>query len=147
MYSSLGWYVGYNSFIDVDGRFQATRKIGEETAAIKGHNCDIEENCDTISVCLAGDFNRELPTDKQVKSLREYIEALKLTYPDIKVTFHRALQEYRTCPGILFTDDYLKLAILQNTEELDKMVSDKQKIKELQTTLDQILSFMAKYIK
>ena len=146
MQSSLGWYVGYNTFIDVNGSVTKTRSIGEETIAQKGHNCDVESRCDTISVCLAGNFNEELPNDNQINTLRKYIGEIKKDYPGIMVTFHRHLQDNRTCPGILFTNDYLNVRIIGGTQVKDDSVDKEksQKITQLQSQLDSLRAVLAK---
>src|SRR3990167_9285095 len=46
--SEIGWYGGYNFFINSKGEITQFRKIGEETAAQKGYN----QNGEVISVCL-----------------------------------------------------------------------------------------------
>src|SRR3990167_109417 len=73
--SSLGYWGGYNVFIAKNGSWKQFRKIGEETAAVKGHNQD------TFSTCLAGNFNLgkegwliESPTPDQVKTLTMFEE-------------------------------------------------------------------------
>lgn len=111
--SSLGWNVGYNYFVDVSGKVTQTRLVGEETMAQVGHNCDIESRCDTISICLAGNFDIELPSDAQIKALRTLLKDLQTNYPNAKPTFHRSLQKNRTCPGRLFTKEYLDTRILE----------------------------------
>lgn len=137
--SNLGWYVGYNYFIDVSGSLVQTRREDEETIANIGHNCDVASRCDTISVCLAGDFNRELPNDKQIQTLKMFVKQKQSENPGINVTFHRNLQKGRTCPGALFTKEYLDTRILNETNKPDDTDTDKRTIAELQTQLDWIL--------
>ncbi len=63
--SSLGYYGGYNFFVELDGSWKQFRAIGEETAAQLGYNFD------TISICTAGNFIKKngvpvnIPTDAQ----------------------------------------------------------------------------------
>lgn len=142
MKSTLGWYVGYNFFIDTDGSLTQTRAIGEETMANKGHNCDVEERCDTISVCLTGDFNRELPSDKQIEALKGFIEDFNFLYSDIKTVLHRGIQTNRTCPGGLFTKQYLDIRILNKGETH----SDITKKIELSTIIEE-LGFLETQLK
>jgi hypothetical protein len=124
---TLGFNVGYNYFLDVDGKITQTRMEGEETMAQKKHNCDVPERCDTISICLAGNFDIELPNDAQIKSLRKFIEGRNL-----EVVFHRDLQVNRTCPGRLFTKTYLDriLGKLEPTESVSL-----ETLSELKTAL------------
>lgn len=98
--SLLGWWVGYNWFCDVDGTLTQTRMAGEKTAAQLAHNFDSE------SICFAGNFNKDLPTEAQIKVLRQWI----LNRPNLKIIFHRDLA-YRDCPGKKFTRKWLELAL------------------------------------
>lgn len=156
MKSSLGYYVGYNDFIDLNAVLAHTRAYSEETMAVVGHNCDIEATCDTISVCLAGDFNQELPNDKQIIALKIYIAKIKTDYPNIEITFHRNLQDGRTCPGALFTQDYLDNVIMEkNTNPPDfyddvknkQIAQCQQKLKDSQTVISTLWAFIIKFIK
>lgn len=136
MKSVLGWYVGYNYFIDVDGTTTYTRKIGEETMAQKGHNFD------TISICLAGNFSEEYPLSKQNSSLRVLIKEIKQRYPQIKTMTHRVLQSNRICPGTLFTDEYMQSILREPTpEEKEKQ----EKIEEMQSVIDILISFITNH--
>lgn len=148
MRSSLGWYVGYNYFIDVDGTVTNTRAVGEETIANIGHNCDAESRCDTISICLAGDFNLEMPLDAQISSLRGLIAQLRLRYPNIAYTTHRAIQAARTCPGVLYTDEYHRTVVLGVTQFPDSVDKEKQaKLDEMKKQLDWLRAELARLKK
>ena len=50
---------------------------------------------------------------------------MKEKYPNAQLKLHRELQDNRTCPGVLFTRDYLE-GILQKDE------ADDEKQKEIQ---------------
>jgi N-acetyl-anhydromuramyl-L-alanine amidase AmpD len=144
--STNGWWVAYNYFIDVDGTVTYTRAVGEETIANRGHNCDIRERCDTISVCIAGDFNRELMTDAQIVSLGKLVDKLEAEYPDIKHTFHRSIQTGRTCPGTLFTEQYLTQRVLK--KDIRESANDEEKrkaqIAQIQSLMDTIRALLRK---
>ena len=138
MISNLNWYIGYNYFIDTHGVVTNTRQIGEETMAQKGHNFD------TISICLAGNFNEEYPSWSQNASLRYLIRRLKEQYPNVNITTHRDLQENRVCPGNLFTDEYMTSILTEPTpEEKEKQT----KIMEMQSTIDILIDFIANRFK
>jgi N-acetyl-anhydromuramyl-L-alanine amidase AmpD len=148
MPSSLGWYVGYNYFVDVDGTVTNTRAVGEETIANIGHNCDVVGRCDTISICLAGDFNLEMPLDAQISSLRGLIAQLRLRYPNIGYTTHRAIQPSRTCPGNLYTDEFHKSAVLGDAGFPDHEDKIKQEeIEKMTKQLDWIRAEIARLTK
>lgn len=118
MKSSLGYYVGYNVFCDVDGKRTNTRKVGEETVANVGHNCDVASRCDTISYCMAGDFNVDFPTTEQTEDFKKYYQQVRKAYPEIEVVGHRHIQDDRTCPGANISDGYLE-AIMGDVAEPD----------------------------
>ena len=103
--SSLGWWVGYNWFCDVDGTLTQTRLVGERTAAQQRHNLDSD------SICLAGDFNIDLPTEAQIKVLRRWIAVRT----HLLFRFHRDLA-LRTCPGKNITKEWIRAAVVEGNE-------------------------------
>jgi len=125
--SELNWYVTYNFFCDVLGQRTQTRKIGEETLANKGHNCDVPERCDTIAYCMAGDFRVQKPLVYQEEDFVAFIEEVREYYPNVQVVGHGALQAGRTCPEL--PADY----IASFNKKLDAEDQEKSKaIKKLQ---------------
>lgn len=154
--SSLGWYVGYNYFCDVNGKRTNTREIGTETIAQVGHNCDIPKRCDCVSYCLAGNFNNELPTEAQIKDFRKFVAEMEERYPNIRVIFHRDIQKYRTCPGKLLTKAYLKSVMLKKvvyaSDDVDKekekeILKLKKTVSALQSIIMMLLSIIKKLKK
>jgi len=145
--SSLGYYVGYNYFCDVDGTITQTREVGEETMAQKGHNC-IGGSC-AISIGIAGDFAQELPADAQIEAVRDLLSELQATYPNVPVVGHRDLQADRTCPGVLMTPEYIRVRLLGEVpptppdEEARKEALRKQ-LREVQITL---IGLLQEYVK
>lgn len=119
MLSSLGWWGGYNFFIDKDGKITQFRGIGEETAAQKGYNFGGV----AISVCLAGNFSRgvDRPTHLQIAAVKNLI----LSLPPAKIVPHRFLQLSTECYGSGLTDSYFNDIIV---EELQKKISLLQQI-------------------
>lgn len=111
MKSTLGWYVAYNYFCEKDGTVIQTRSNDEETIANRGHNCDTQSRCNTISFCMAGDFNKETPTPAQTKAFRGFVHNMQQLHEGIKVVGHRDLQTNRTCPGVNISQQYLDDAI------------------------------------
>lgn len=143
--SRLGWYVGYNAFVDVDGTFTQTRLVGEETYAQKGHNCTSWNDCSTVSVCFALNGNKEVLNAEQIETFRKIRNGeirfkqyggSKISAPE-KVVGHRDLQINRDCPGKLLSNEYLRdLFIFEPTVKED--VRNGKNIRELQSILDRL---------
>ena len=138
--SSLGWWVGYNYFIDGDGELTKCREIGEETLAQTGLNCDTEERCTAVSICLAGNFNNDLPNAKQRATLRKLISELEEKYPGIRTKFHRDVQANRTCPGNLYTHDYHKNVVLKEEEPDNDDLADQ--LRKIEDILRKLLAYL-----
>jgi len=98
--SSLGWYGGYNFYIEKNGKITQFRAVGEETLAQRGTNF----NGVAISICLSGNFaSDERPTTEQVVALKELLGIL----PPVQVynvVPHRILQPDTACYGNLPDD-------------------------------------------
>ena len=88
-----GWNaIGYNYFIEKDGTIYEGRGLNK-ASAISGHNSHI------ISICLAGNFEKEIPTDAQYKASRELIAHLTKNIVSIKkITLHKDWNQ-TLCPG------------------------------------------------
>ncbi len=99
--SELGFYGGYNFLIEADGEIKQYRNIGEETIAQKGHNFD------SISICLAGNFDKELPTFAQCRTLGRKLAKLcdeyKIAFVDIVP--HRKFST-KSCYGNCLSDNW-----------------------------------------
>lgn len=138
MRSSLGFYGGYNYLIEPTGYCMQYRKEGEETAAVIGYNKD------SIHICMAGDFNVEMPTTGQIETLKKMLfEKMKTYFLTIKdIYYHRDLQENRNCPGDLIGKDWIKNllepAILppEDKEKVDNLIIQKM------TIIQQILALI-----
>lgn len=137
--SSLGWYVGYNDFIDIDGRKTHCREWGEETTAVIGHNCDKPERCDTIHVCVAGDFNFDVLAGKQLDALKAHIYEVRKTYPDIQVVGHRDLQDNRTCPGLHINPEAIAAVVGADYEKAAEIARLQSILDSLRATLIALL--------
>lgn len=142
MKSKLGWYVGYNYFIDFDGKTTQTRAWNEETIANVGHNCDVPERCDTISICLADNYNSSrFVRSVQNEALEKQIQDIKRSHPNIKVVGHRDLQTSRTCPGAHIGDDYF--TAWNDVQPNDSEDDEKEKqIAKLQSLLDKLKALL-----
>jgi hypothetical protein len=133
MKSTLEYYHGYTHYMGTNGVITQTRSLDEEGIHTKGHN-----KSGNIGICLAGNFSMELPNDKQIKSLRKFI-ADNINY---EIMFHNELGS-TSCPGNLFTRDYLKNVVMGIDPELTKNDKDKQELiiryKSLLNTLKELL--------
>lgn len=140
MKSSLGWYVGYNFFCSRDGLRTNTRKVGEETIANKGHNCDVPSRCDTISYCMAGDFRTQNPSEAQTADFTAFVNHMKLTYPDILVIGHRDIGS-TSCPAVAqsYIDKF-------NTDHSDDQQDKADSLPLLQAKLDSARAALARII-
>ncbi|MFA5987720.1 MAG: peptidoglycan recognition family protein [Candidatus Paceibacterota bacterium] len=124
MQSSLGWYVGYNDFCDVDGTVTRTRRDGEETAAQLFHNLD------TISFCMAGDFNIDMPTKPQIEAMKRWLKEHRF----LKFKFHRELNgNGRTCPGSRITRAWI--AKIMDDDSYDTSDNSKRKASTASDTI------------
>ncbi len=93
-----GWSgIGYHYVIRADGTVEAGRpldKIGAHAGA--------EVNCDSIGVCLTGNFMDHQPTGAQLGSLVQLADYLEYTYAAVlKVLRHKDVAA-TDCPGELF---------------------------------------------
>lgn len=114
--SSLGYYLGYNYEISAAGMVRQARQEGEQTAAVYQQNMN---NGQAVHICLDGNFDIELPTLEQEKSLKELLIKLKAKYPDAQIAYHRQFAN-KTCPGRLIPDNWANNLILNNTMIVDQ---------------------------
>lgn len=101
--SSLGFYCGYTYLIERDGKVITARKDTEEQAHTKGLNQD------SIGIGLAGDFTMERPTEEQLFSLKQLINAKMKEYaisPN-NISGHRMFAD-TLCPGNKVSEAELK---------------------------------------
>ena len=91
-----GWpSIGYHYVIEPDGTIKWCNDIELRTYHVGNHNNY------AIGICLTGDFRYEEPTNNQKDSLRNLVNALKKTYPNLKnVKGHNEFSgyEWKACP-------------------------------------------------
>lgn len=99
--SSLGWYIGYHYFISGNGIIRQTRRNDDYGVHCRADNM----NAKSIGICLAGNFEIEQPSEKQLISLKKILERLKKDF-NIKnenILGHREVIGAKTaCPGKIF---------------------------------------------
>lgn len=95
--SSLGLHCGYHYFIEADGKVTQARADWEAGAHCKERG----KNFDGIGICLAGNFDEEMPSAEQVVSLKNLVKSLieKHKIPKQNLKFHRDFAKYKSCPG------------------------------------------------
>lgn len=104
--SREGWYVGYHYVIEKAGAVIQARYDDEIGAHDQG------ENLDSIGICLAGDFNKERPTEAQTRAFRKlWLDlVVRLNIPVLAIEPHRR-DDNTDCPGKNLSDDWPLLAV------------------------------------
>lgn len=128
--SRIGFNVGYHYFLEKTGVVVQTRLHDEEGAHTLGG-----WNRKSIAICLAGDFYKTLPTDAQLKTLRNLLDKLGLPY-----MFHSEADTNRTCAGRLFTRD-----LISSNPRKDNI--DTQKAREIQRQINILRDLVDSFIR
>ncbi len=105
--SENGIFVGYHVLIEKDGTATQARSYTE-----KGQHC-AGQNETSIGVCMAGNFDSELPTEKQKEKLGEVCLACMKNF-NIKITKilpHRAFVA-TACYGKNLSDQWAQYNVL-----------------------------------
>lgn len=101
--SSRGFYCGYHYFIEKDGSVIQTREDTDEGAHTIG------QNFNSIGIGLAGNFDFQYPTPKQIAALGELTTQLCLRYQiDPNDIFPHRKFANKSCFGSLLTDNWAK---------------------------------------
>ena len=99
--SSLGYYIGYHYYIDVDGIVKQGRADTDEGAHCIGYNLK------SLGICLAGNFDQILPNEAQIKSLKKLLLELSLKY---KIQFEQIVPHRKfankSCYGDMLEDEW-----------------------------------------
>lgn len=126
--STLGYYLGYQYFIDKYGKVTQAR-LDTETGA---HT--IGQNDGSIGIVLAGNFDLTFPTKEQVDALRTLLVQKTAQYgiPPENILPHRHFA-VKTCYGRNLPDswarDLLLLPPIQTACVEEKKVIEEQKVK------------------
>lgn len=101
-----GWAgIGYHFIIDPDGKIHVGRPIYCVGAHTYGYNHE------SIGICLEGDFNKEQPTEAQIKATVTLLYRLGHLYPNAKICRHSDFNKSKNCPGKFFPFEKLKQQI------------------------------------
>lgn len=118
--NNYGYHIAYHFIIFKDGQVIKTRPL-KEIGYQAGH---WETNCTSIGICLIGNFEEDIPTEDQLRSLKalfaEYMQGLKIS----KVLAHREVKP-TACPGKNFSDDMIKalLPIDKKKQKLSEVIN------------------------
>lgn len=93
--SSLGYYVGYQKWIEYDGTLFVARRDNEEGAHTKGFNKV------SVGICLQGDMETMKPTEAQLETLKRELDKYRAIGLEIKM--HRNFAA-TLCPGRYLVD-------------------------------------------
>lgn len=111
--STLGYYVGYQYFIDKHGIITQCRSDKEEGAHTIG------KNRESLGICLAGNFDVTKPTEAQIETLKKIIEKKMKEYliPIENVVPHRIFA-VKTCYGKLLGDKWCQEIVTPKVEQV-----------------------------
>ncbi len=120
--NSKGLYIAYHYVILGNGEVVNTRDIKEI-----GHHAGVPKiNNDGIGICLTGNFEKELPSEAQYKSLAKLIRDLKIAYPDAAILKHKDVKA-TACPGKFDINKVKKLINRQTASKFTKYLNDEIK--------------------
>ena len=110
--SQLGFFGGYHYLIEKSGEVRQYRLDDEE-----GAHC-IGQNKSSIGVCLAGNFDEQLPTSNQVVSMCKLIDYLLKVWqiPASAIYPHRKFNP-TSCYGIYLDDHWAKTQFINYLRE------------------------------
>jgi N-acetylmuramoyl-L-alanine amidase len=97
LYQGMG-NIAYQYFITADGKI----KRGRNELTQGTHTKASQMNEKSLGICLAGDFNKQEPTPKQLQSLSSVLKSLvnKYSIPIENILAHREVAGSATeCPG------------------------------------------------
>ena len=98
--SNLGYYIGYQYFIDKTGKVTQGREDTEEGAHTIGYNKE------SVGICLSGNFDVTKPTEAQITALKALLHRLSAKYNVSleNIIPHRA-KANKSCYGRNLSDD------------------------------------------
>ena len=141
-----GWGdIGYHWFIEPDGQIKKGR-VGRGAHVREGN-----VNGTHLGICLAGNFDKELPTDRQNASLINLLNTLGVENKDVYT--HRHYADYKSCPGNMFTDHLIKKVLnARNLKSkirklVDKFLGNDGEINGQEMTILKRLASISKKLK
>ena len=122
--NTLKWKdIGYNYFIEKNGVIVVGRSLDISGAHTLGYNSN------SIGICLAGNFEEQMPTIQQLTALENLLDDLRIDYNISKSNIfgHRDVSKTE-CPGdnlYPFVLDYKKKKVIEQLEKATKTNSVK----------------------
>ena len=119
--SSLGFYCGYQYYIEKDGKLFKAREDDEEGAHTVG------QNKNSIGICLAGNFDATDPTTNQVETLKTLLgkKMAQWSIPAANIVPHRKFAT-KTCYGRRLPDDWAQKLVnpppVETKEDIKKQI-------------------------
>ena len=86
--------IGYHYYIGTDGKIQQTNSLNTVS-----YHAGYEANLKGIAIVLPGNFNNEMPTDAQLKSMKNIIQILKLRFGKNLIVEGHKDEQNTSCPG------------------------------------------------
>lgn len=105
--SSLGYYCGYHFVVEENGSVLKARELNERGAHADNCGCSTDLsgvgkgliNFRSIGICLAGDFNSDVPTPEQIMSMHALVWSFQLQ--GSRFLLHREVKN-TNCPAADF---------------------------------------------
>lgn len=99
--STFGYYMFYQYFVEIDGVVTHTRPDMDPLVEYK------EAHKNSISICIAGNFDDTLPTPEQMETLNILFSKLQQEYGINALNIHEHRDYQATsCPGALIQRGY-----------------------------------------
>ncbi len=118
--SSLGWWVGYQYFIDKEGKATQCRADKEEGAHTIG------KNNSSIGICLAGNFDATMPTARQIEALKTLLieKSKEYNIPKENIVPHRTFAK-KTCYGNKLSESWARdLIVVSGNEHIVSQIQE-----------------------
>jgi len=128
--TSMGYYGAYQILIEPDGSEWRYRRDWEVGVHTRGQN-DV-----SLGIALAGNFDLELPTEAQIKTLIRRLKKWNIRYniEEIWVVPHRRYSP-KSCYGSLLSDEWAQ-NLLQPVEMTIEDIKKNDKMEQMKTRLD-----------
>ena len=128
--SFTGYYIGYHALVS-NGKLYRTREDTEEGSHCNQQDNGVSLNFQSLGICIAGDHDLETVSPQDLALLKKQVQEWQEKYniPPERVVAHRKFTPWKTCPGTLLTDEWIKgLTIKKDSEQQKKIEEITKKI-------------------